>query len=230
MSSPYNSTPSASSYPAQSRDSQPRQRPTDTNSGSHAQQTGSSRQPQNIVSAFAGPSTDTNPPAYSQDSESPPGYRKLTQIEELEKSLQSQVRIFTQQASIKADASKSKRRLGSHKQSTEKASQQRSMANLAGASLNYMHSGSVSHLGAAHDHLKSIVQGKPSVTEANKDFCKLRTDAFLAAALPSVNNPALFTWEGDSRIQSPDREARLFWTTGLDSKSQRPVAKFKMSS
>jgi hypothetical protein len=227
MSSPYNSTSSASSH----RDSHPRRQPTDATSGSHAQQTRSSRQSPNIVPASAGPSSaNTDLPAYSQDSGSPPTYRKLTQTQELVESLQSQVSGCTQEGSSKADASKSNRKFGSRKQLAGDAVLQRSMAGFGRESLNYMHSGAVSHLGAAHNHLKSIVEGKPSVTEANEEFCKLRTDAFLVAALPSVKKPDLFTWEVDNRIESPYREARRFWTSGLDSKSQRPIAKIKMSS
>lgn len=175
-------------------------------------------------------SADTNLPAYSQDSGSPPVYRKVTQTQELVESLQSQVNACTQEASIKADASKLNRNFLGRGQRAAEARLHRSMANFGGESLNYMHSGAVSHLASAHDYLKSIVEGKPSVTEANKDFCKLRTDAFLVAALPSVKKPDLFTWEVDDRIESPYREARRFWTSGLDRESQRPIAKIKMSS
>jgi hypothetical protein len=231
MSSQYDSTPSASSYPTQSRESQRRHRPTDTNSGNNAQQTVSSQQAQNIEPVFAGSSrATTNPPAYGEDTGPPPTYRKLTQIEELVESLQSQMKTFTQEASNKADDAHRHRNFGGRRQRATDALQHRSMASFGAEALNYMRSGSVSHLGAAHEHLKSIVEGNPSVTEANEEFCKLRTDAFLVAALPSVKEPDSFTWAEDKRIRSPDREARLFWTRGLDSKSQWTIAKIKMSS
>ena len=104
------------------------------------------------------------------------------------------------------------------------------MADFGGETLNYMHSRSVSSLEAAHNYLKSIVEGKLSVTEANEEFCKLQTDVFLVVALPNVKNPDRFTWEVDGRTKSPYREARRFWTTSLDNKSQQTVAKRKMHS
>jgi len=230
MSPPYSSNPAASSYPAHSQASQSRQQSTNATSGSHAQQAGFSRQFQNLDPAFAGPSADTYLPAYSQDLENPPAYRKFTQVQELVVLLQSQVDIYKLEARIKRNASRRYQNLLSCRRLAADASLLQSMADFGGESLDYMHSRSVSCLEAAHKHLKSIVEGKPPVTEANKEFCKLQTDAFLVVALPNIMNPDWFTWEVDNRINSPYGEARRFWTTGLDSKSQQTVAKLKMHS
>jgi hypothetical protein len=219
MSCPNNRPLSAYSYPPQSRNSQAGRRPTDASSSRGAPVTDSSGQSRNIEPDFdSPPQEDTNLPAYSQDSRSPPNYRELTQTQELIESLQSQVTACTKEASTKADASKSNRNFGSRKQLAADALLHRSMASFGGASLNYMHSGSVFHLGLAHDYLKGIVDGEPTVTEADTEFCQLRTDAFLAVVLPSVENPDLFTWEMNKRIETPYRPARRFWGIGLDSK------------